>query len=152
MRLSPLALGIGAGLALLLATAPLVGGALGDLAAARERRARAVQAAALPERPAAIVAKGDALDAPDAAAGRAAIMARIQRLARAGGVLVEETSAAAAPEGLVALRVRVSGAEKAVVALADAFERERPLMRLRSWRVEPVAGGVRLSGDAVAAQ
>lgn len=152
MRLPPLALGIGAGLASLLATAPLVGDALGDLAAVRERRAQLTRAAVVPERPAAIVEKGHALDAPDAAAGRAAMMARIQRLARAGGVLVEETSAITAPDGLVALRVRVSGAEKAVVALADAFERERPLMRLRSWRVEPVAGGVRLSGEAVAVQ
>jgi hypothetical protein len=44
-------------------------------------------------------------------------------------VLVEETSAADAPEGLVALRVRASGAEKAVLALADAFERE-PALRI----------------------
>lgn len=152
MKPSPLALGIGTGLALLLATAPLVGDALGDLAAARERRAQAARVAALPDRPAAIVEKGNALDVPDAAAGRAAMMARVQRLSKAGGVLVEETSAATAPDGLVALRVRVSGAEKAVIALAEAFERERPLMRLRSWRVEPVAGGVRLSGEAVAVQ
>ena len=28
---------------------------------------------------------------------------------------------------------------------------DTPLVRLRSWRVEPVAGGVRLTGEAVAA-
>ena len=78
-------------------------------------------------------------------------MARIQRLAKAGGLLVEETAAAAAPAGVIALRLRVSGAEKAVVAFTDAFERDTPLVRLRSWRVEPVAGGVRLTGEAVAA-
>lgn len=152
MRLSPLLLGIGAGLAMLLATAPLVGDALGDLARARERRAQVARLAATPQQPVMIVGKANTLDAPDAAAGRAAMMARIQRLAKAGGVLVEETSAAEAPDGLVALRVRASGAEKAVVALADAFEREQPLMRLRSWRVEPVAGGVRLTAEAVAVQ
>lgn len=152
MRPSPLALGIGTGLALLLATAPLTGDALGDLATARERRAQMARAAALPERPVPIVEKGSALGVPDAAAGRAAMMARLQRLAKAGGVLVEETAAAAAPEGVAALRVRVSGAEKAVVALADGFEREQPLMRFRSWRIEPVAGGVRLTGEAVAVQ
>jgi hypothetical protein len=79
-------------------------------------------------------------------------MARLQRFAKAGGVLVEETNAVDAPDGLVALRVRVSGAEKAVLALADAFEREQPLMRFRSWSIVPVAGGVRLSAEAVAVQ
>jgi len=152
MRPSPLLLGVGAGLIGLLILSPLTGAALDDLAAARAQRAQMAQAAALPEHQAPILAKDNALGAMDAAAGRAAMMARVQRLAKAGGVLVEETSVAPAPDGLVALRVRVSGAEKAVVALADAFERERPLMRLRSWRVEPVAGGVRLTGEAVAVQ
>jgi len=53
---------------------------------------------------------------------------------------------------VAALRIRVSGAEKAVVALADALERGRPLMRMRSWRIEPIPeGGVRLIGEVVAA-
>ncbi|NIJ20771.1 hypothetical protein FHS95_002463 [Sphingomonas naasensis] len=152
MRPSPLVPGIGAGLVMLLVTAPLTGDALGDLAGARERRAQIAREATAPAQAIPIVEKASRLDAPDAAAARAMMMARIQRLARAGGVLVEETSAAEAPDGLAALRIRVSGAEKAVVALADAFEREQPLMRLRSWRIEPVAGGVRLTGDAVAVQ
>lgn len=150
MRPSPLLFGIGAGLVGLLLLLPFTGTALGDLAAARMQHTRTMQVAALPERQAPILAKGSALDAMDAAAGRAAMMARVQRLAKAGGVLVEETSAADAPEGLVALRLRVSGAEKAVLALADAFERERPLMRFRSWTLEPIAGGVRLTAEAVA--
>ncbi|KRC79090.1 hypothetical protein [Sphingomonas sp. Root241] len=152
MRPSPLLFGIGAGLIGLLALSPFTGAALGDLAVERAQHARIVQAAALPARQAPILARGSALDAMDAAAGRAAMMARIQRLAKAGGVLVEETSAADAPEGLVALRVRASGAEKAVLALADAFERERPVMRFRSWTLEPIAGGVRLTAEAVAAR
>jgi hypothetical protein len=110
------------------------------------------RAAALPERQPPILATGAALNAADPAAGRAAMMARVQRLAKAGGVLVEETSAAEAPEGLVALRIRASGAEKAVLVFADAFERERPLMRFRSWTLEPIAGGVRLTAEAVAAR
>lgn len=152
MRLPPLLLGIGAGLVGLLALWPPTSAALGDLAAARAKQARLEQAAALPERRAPILAKGAALGAADTAAGRAAMMARVQRLAKTGGVLVEETSAADAPEGLVALRVRASGAEKAVLALADAFERERPLMRFRSWTLKPIAGGVRLTAEAVAAR
>lgn len=152
MRPSPLLFGIGAGLVGLVVLSPFTGAALGDLAAARAQHARIVQAAVLPERRAPILAKGSALDAVDAAAGRAAMMARVQRLAKAGGVLVEETSAADAPEGLVALRLRASGAEKAVLAFADAFERERPLMRFRSWKLEPIAGGVRLTAEAVAAR
>lgn len=152
MKPSPLLLGVGAGLIGLLVLSPLTGAALDDLAVARAKHARLTQAAALPEHQAPVLAKGSALDAMDVAAGRAAMMARVQRLAKTGGVLVEETSAADAPEGLVALRVRASGAEKAVLALADAFERERPLMRFRSWTLEPITGGVRLTAEAVAAR
>ena len=145
-------MGAGAGVVLLALLTPVTGRALGELAAARAARLQSAQVAAQPERRVPIVADGLALAAPDAAAGRAAMMARVQRLGKAGGVLVEETSAIEAPDGLVALRVRVSGAEKAVLALADAFEREQPLMRFRRWSIEPVAGGVRLSGEAVAVQ
>lgn len=148
----PLLFGFGGGLVGLLLLSPLTDAALGELAAARAKHAGLEQVTALPERQAPILAKGAALGAADAAAGRAAMMARVQRLAKTGGVLVEETSAVEAPEGLVALRVRASGAEKAVLALADAFERERPLMRFRSWTIEPIAGGVRLTAEAVAAR
>ncbi|TGX54249.1 hypothetical protein E5A73_09055 [Sphingomonas gei] len=152
MRVPPLALGTGAGLLVLALLAPATGTALGELAAARTARSQLALAAAQPERRTPLAAAGVALGAPDAAAGRAAMMARLQRLAKAGGVLVEETSGMEAPQGLVVLRVRVSGAEKAVFALADAFEREQPLMRFRRWSIEPVAGGVRLAAEAVAVQ
>lgn len=147
----PLWLGVGTGFAVLLALAPPIGTALGTLAAARGEHALLAAQAARPDAELAVVEPGSALEAADAAGARAAIMARIQRLAKAGGLLVEETAAAAAPAGVIALRLRVSGAEKAVVAFTDAFERDTPLVRLRSWRVEPVAGGVRLTGEAVAA-
>lgn len=151
MKAPPLWLSIAGGLVAVLALAPATGTALGQLASARGERVRLEAAAAQPGSANRIVAEGMGLGVADAAAGRAAMMARIQRLARTGGVLVEETSAAEAPEGLAALRVRVSGAEKAVLALADRFERERPLVRLTTWRIEPVNGGVRLTGKAVAA-
>lgn len=152
MRLPPLAIGSGVGLGIALLLAPATGTALGRLASARAERARLAALATEPVPPPALAAPGLALGAPDPAAGRSAIMARVQTLAKAGGVLVEETSAARAPAELVALRIRVSGTEKAVVAFADALERARPLMRLRSWRVEPVpGGGVRLTGEAIAA-
>ena len=146
-----LVLGAGAGLLAVLALAPSTGTVLGELAAARAKRAELTAAAAAPERVAPIVASGLAIRAADPAAARAAMMARIQRLAKAGGILVEETGAVAVPEGLAGLRVRVSGAEKAVLAFAEAFERESPLMRLRRWRLEPVPGGIRLTGDAIGA-
>lgn len=148
----PLVWGTAAGLAGLLALSPFTGKALGDLATARAQRAEMARAAALPERNPPILPNGAALNAADPAAGRAAMMARVQRLAKAGGVLVEETGAAEAPEGLVALRIRASGAEKAVLVFADAFERAQPLMRFRSWRLEPMTGGVRLTAEAVAAR
>lgn len=152
MKLSPITIGAGAGLLVALLLAPATGTALGKLAAARAEHARLAALAAAPAANPALVAPGLSLGTADVAAGRAAIMARVQGLAKAGGVLVEETSAAQAPDALAALRIRVSGAEKAVVAFADAFERARPPMRLRSWRLEPIpGGGVRLIGEAVAA-
>lgn len=151
MKLPPLALGVAAGLVLALLAAPLTGTALGKLATARAERDALGAAARAPARSAAILAPGLAIPAQDAAAARAAILARVQALAKAGGVLVEETNALEVPPGLAALRIRVSGAEKAVVALADALERERPMVRFRAWQLVPIAGGVRLTGEAVAA-
>jgi hypothetical protein len=152
MKLPPMAIGAGAGLALALLLAPATGTALGDLAAARAEHARLAAEAARPASPPPLLAPGLSLGARDEAAGRAAILLRVRALAQAGGVLVEEMAVAPAPAGVVALRIRVSGAEKAVVALADALERGKPLMRMRSWRIEPIpGGGVRLIGEVVAA-
>ncbi|MBQ1496809.1 MAG: hypothetical protein IIZ38_00700 [Sphingomonas sp.] len=151
-RLPPMAIGGIAGLAVALLLAPATGTALGELAAARAEHARLAALAARPAAPPPLLAPGLGLHLADAAAGRAAILSRVRALARSGGVLVEEASTAQAPAGVAALRIRVSGAEKAVVALADALERGRPLMRMRSWRIEPIPeGGVRLIGEVVAA-
>lgn len=151
MRVPPLVYGVGAGLVLALIAAPFTGAALGVLSKARAEREVLAAAARAPVGDVAVMAPGLAIGASDTAAGRAAIMARVQALAKSGGVLVEETSAVEVAPGLAALRIRVSGAEKAVVALADGLERGRPLVRLRSWQLVPIPGGVRLSGEAVAA-
>ncbi|HEX8302631.1 hypothetical protein [Sphingomonas sp.] len=152
MRWPPIAIGAGAGLLVALLLAPATGTALGKLATARAEHARLAGLAASPALNTPMVAPGLALAVGDIAAARAAMMTRVQTLARSGGVLVEETSAAQAAEGLAALRIRVSGAEKAVIALADGVERARPMMRLRRWRVEPISGGgVRLTGEMVTA-
>ncbi|WP_137863412.1 MULTISPECIES: hypothetical protein [unclassified Sphingomonas] len=151
-KLPPIAVGGIAGLVAALLLAPAAGTALGDLAKARAERARIAALAARPAAPPPLLAPGLGLNVADAAAGRAAILARVHALARSGGVLVEEASVAPVPAGVAALRIRVSGAEKAVVVLADALERGRPLMRMRSWRIEPIPeGGVRLIGEVVAA-
>ena len=45
-----------------------------------------------------------------------------------------------------------TGLENEDIALADAIERERPLLRFQRWRVEPAeGGGVRLSGVLIGA-
>ncbi len=152
MKVPPLVVGIGAGIAALALLTPATGRALVELKAARGAHAQLAQFAAQPQRQVPIVDATLRLAAPDPAAGRAAIMARLQRLAKTGGVLVEESNAIEAPPRLVLLRVRISGAEKAVLAFVDAFERELPLMRFRRWSIEPVAGGVRLAGEVVAVQ
>ncbi|WP_213981723.1 hypothetical protein [Sphingomonas sp. dw_22] len=136
---------------LALIAVPFTDTALGVLSKARAEREVLAAAARAPVGDVAVMAPGLAIGASDTAAGRAAIMARVQALAKSGGVLVEETSAVEVAPGLAALRIRVSGAEKAVVALADGLERGRPLVRLRSWQLVPIPGGVRLSGEAVAA-
>ncbi|MES2988802.1 MAG: GspMb/PilO family protein, partial [Pseudomonadota bacterium] len=128
------------------------GDAIGKLATARAEHARLAAIAASPAPNQPLLTAGLEVRAADIAAARAAMMQRVQSLAKASGVLVEETSAVPAAPGLAALRIRVSGAEKAVVALVDSVERAKPLMRLRRWRLDPVAGGgIRMTGDLVVA-
>ncbi len=153
MKLPPIVIGGVAGLAVALLLAPATGTALGELAAARTERAKLAALAVRPVAPPPLLAPGLGLHSADAAAGRVVILSRVRALARSGGVLVEEAAVAPAPAGVAALRIRLSGAEKAVVALIDALERGKPLMRLRTWRIEPIpeGGGVRLIGEVVAA-
>lgn len=151
MKGPPLAWGVAGGVAALLVLSPFTADALGKLDAARTVRARLAQDARQPEAAAPLLKPGLALEAPDEPAARALILARIAGLSKAGGVLVETVNPLPMPNGSAAVRLRVSGAEKAVLAFADALERQRPVMRLRAWRVEPIGdGGVRLSGEVLA--
>ncbi|MBR0551018.1 hypothetical protein [Stakelama marina] len=99
-----------------------------------------------------LIAGNKVLRAASARAARAAIGNRVRGLANRGGVLVEAMGAGGdAGEGLAAVSVRLSGNEKAVIALADAIERGDPVMRFGSWRIRAIADGtVRLQGVLVA--
>jgi hypothetical protein len=143
MKLDPMLAGIAGGLAAALLIAPFTGTALGKLAEARAARVQ-LQLALAASVDAPLVA--DDLAVTDSAA----LATRIRTLAKQGGVLVE---AADPHDGrdLARVRLRVSGAEKAVIALADALERGTPLVRLRAWRIDALDGGsIRLAGEAVA--
>ncbi|WP_066720917.1 hypothetical protein [Sphingomonas pituitosa] len=149
MNRRPILSGLLAGLLLAALLAPWTGAALGALAKARATRTALMASAATPAadvpvlRPELAFARGTAA---------AAVRTRVERLARGGGVLVETVRTAAAPAPLVMVELRLSGPEKAVLALADALERERPLVRFRTWRIVPAeGGGVRLSGTLVGA-
>lgn len=146
MRLPPLAIGVGAGLLVAVLLAPATGTALGALASARTERATlAAQIAGPQGSPPPLLVSGLTLggDAPSLAAN-------IRERARSGGVLVEALADASSPGRLVVLRLRLSGPEKAVLALADSLERDAPLVRLRGWRLAGIEGGVRLTAEAVA--
>lgn len=144
MKPPPLAIGAGAGLLLAALLAPATGTALGKLGAARAERAQLTAQLAGPQSaPAPLLVSGLSGDTTQ-------LVATIRERARSGGVLVEEASDVSPPGRLVVLRLRLSGPEKAVVALADALERDTPLIRLRGWRLAGIDGGVRLTGEAVA--
>ena len=146
MKAPPLAIGVGAGLLAAALLAPATGTALGNLAAARaERAALTAQLAGPQGPPPPLLVSGLALGG-DAAS----LAANIRERARSGGVLVEAIANASGPDRLVVLQLRLSGPEKAVLALADSLERDAPLVRLRGWRLAGIEGGVRLTGEAVA--
>ena len=143
MRIDPILAGIVGGLAAALLLAPFTGTALGKLAEARSARVQYQQALA------------GSVDAPLVADDQiitdaAALAARIRATAKQGGVLVEAAEARTGRD-LATVRLRLSGPEKAVIALADALERGKPLVRFRAWRMDALDGGnVRLGGEAVA--
>lgn len=142
MKPPPLAIGAGAGLLLALLLAPATGTALGKLATARAERTKLAHIVAAPEiARTSLVAPGLALSGD--------LASNIRERARSGGVLVEEATQVSS-ETLVIVRLRLSGPEKAVVALADSLERDAPLVRLHGWRLVAIEGGVRLTGEAIA--
>jgi hypothetical protein len=125
--------------------------AIEELNGLRRERSRLEQAASQPRADAALVVPGLAVPGGNLAAARWAMAVRVRELSRSGGVLVEELRAAPGGPGLATVRLRVSGPEKAVIALADTIEREAPLMRLVRWRIEAIDTGVRLEGELVGA-
>lgn len=144
-----LAAGSGGGLLAALLLAPATGTALGELARARAARAAA---AAPMSAPPALVAPGLRVAAASEAEARRVLANRIRTLSASSGVLTEQVAPLRGGAGLVRLRVRLSGPQKAVVALIERLEREAPLMRLRGWEVRALAdGGLRVDGEAVGA-
>jgi hypothetical protein len=148
MKLPPLAFGVGAGLVVAALLAPAAGTALGKLGAVRTERAQLAAQLAVPQG-----AQPPLLVSGLALSGDAAqLAATIRERARSGGVLVEEVTNVSPAGRLAVLRFSLSGPEKAVLALADALERDAPLVRLRGWKLAGIEGGVRLTGEAVAAR
>lgn len=149
MRGRPILLGLSAGLVLAAVLALRTGEALGALASARATHAAVAAARTAPRQDSSLLRSDLTFPARDAST---VIRQRVERLARGGGVLVEAIGPVAEPAPLVALSLQLSGPEKAVLALADAIERERPLLRFQRWRIQPAeGGGVRLRGVLVGA-
>lgn len=153
MNRATLIAGIVGGVAAVALLAPATGTALGELERARTAVAEARATVRAPVR-AVVPLTAANLRAPGGseAVAASALADRVRRLAAEGGVLVEQAARAPGGEGLVKLQLRLSGPDKAVVALTDRIEREAPLLRFASWRASALAGGgLRVEGEAVAA-
>ncbi|WP_447724133.1 GspMb/PilO family protein [Sphingomonas koreensis] len=153
MNRATLIAGIGGGLVAVALLAPATGTALGKLARARGAVAEARTAVRAPARaPVPLTAAGLRAPGGNEAAAAGALAARVRKLAAEGGVLVEQAARVPAGEGVAKLQLRLSGPDKAVVALVDRIEREAPLLRFAAWRATALPGGsVRIEGEAVAA-
>lgn len=153
MNRATLMAGVGSGLAVVALLAPATGTALGKLSRARTGLIEARAAVSAPVRaPVPLTAAGLRAPGGNEAAAAGAIAARVRKLAAEGGVLVEQAGHVPAGEGLVKLHLRLSGPDKAVVALTNRIEHEAPLLRFAAWRVSALAGGgLRVEGEAVAA-
>lgn len=153
MNRATLIAGVGSGLASVVLLAPATGTALGKLGRARDAVAEARVAVSAPARaPVPLTAAGLRATGGTEAAAAGALTARVQKAAADGGVLVEQASRVPGAEGLVKLHLRLSGPDKAVVALMDRIEREAPLLRFAAWRASALpGGGLRIEGEAVAA-
>jgi hypothetical protein len=128
--------------------------ALSELQHARTVRADMAAWADAPGRARApLVPAGLAMPAEGAGPAAVALARRLREQARAGGVLIEDVAAQPAPGGgLAAVRFSASGSEKGVLALADAIERQPPVVRLARWKLSALPGGqLRLEAEAVGA-
>jgi hypothetical protein len=145
----PLVTGAAVGVVGALVLAIPASDAVRDMVAARADRARTAEIAAGPTPSRAIVADGQALAAPDAAAAADALARLVRERAGRAGLLVEQAAGVPSP-GLARVRIAVSGGEDAVVGFADALERGRPLVRFDRWSMAARGGGVTLQGEVVA--
>lgn len=153
MRRMGVALGLGGGaLAAALLTPPAIE-SVRALWLVRDARATlAAQAAAPVKISKLVVAPGLAIRARDGDSAARLLAADVRAGAARAGVLVEALVPAAPRPGIVTLKMRLSGSEKAVIAMIDAVERGTPLARFRDWRMSALAGGgVRVEGELVAA-
>ncbi|MFL9842647.1 hypothetical protein ABS767_16875 [Sphingomonas sp. ST-64] len=153
MRIGTIAAGLAGGaLCWLLLVQPMVA-AVGDLSVARQARTDLTARLAAPvDAPPPIAAPGAALQAGTRIAATRAMADQVRRAAAGAGVLVEALGATQTGPGLAGVRARLSGPDKAVIALVDQIERDTPLMRFRDWRATAIAdGGVRIEGEMVAA-
>lgn len=125
-----------------------------DLADARGERVVVEAELARPApSPAPLLSGAQALTAPDAAAARGAMAQAVRRAARGQALLVEELAPAPAfGPRTAAVRLSVSGGDKAVLAVMDALEGVAPAARFQAMSVEALpGGGLRLKGTWVAA-
>jgi hypothetical protein len=152
MTRATLIAGAAGGLLAVLLLAPATGTALGELSRARAARAEAAAFDTRSPTSLPLVAPALRIVAPNEAEAARALASRVRTLAAQGGVLVEQAQGVRGSAGLARLRLRLSGPDKAVIALADRLERDAPLLRLRSWQITALGdGGLRLDGEAVAA-
>lgn len=148
-----LAAGLGIGLVAVAALALPMAEALSDLWSARQQRADFEARLAAPAPAVApLTVPSLAIAAGDRATASRRLAQQLRARAASAGVLVETLAPSAPIPGLVTLQVRMSGPEKAVIALTGEIERGTPLIRFRSWKVAALSdGGVRVEGEVVAA-
>lgn len=153
MSRAPLVAGLGGGLAAAALLAVPTAQALSELWSARQHRANLEASLAAPVPPAGrLTAPELAIAAGNRASATRRFAQQVRARAASAGVLVETLAPTGRMSGLITLRVRLSGPEKAVVALTHEIERGTPLTRFRSWEVQALnGGGVRVEGELVAA-
>lgn len=150
MTRAALFLGLGIGASAMALLAPATGTALGELRRARGERLAAAAVREPASARVALLASTLRLSARDESGARRAFAAQVRELAARGGVLVEQLRPLPGGAGLVRMQLRLSGRDKAVIALVDQLERGTPLIRFDRWRAVALGeDGVRIEGEAV---
>jgi hypothetical protein len=146
---------IGAIIASLLLAPALWGQARGAVVALDRLRqitaTLAVEAAAPPIGPTALIAGGRPL-ADDAAGARRALADRLRIAAGRSGVLLEQIAPGGSAAPIISVAIVASGSEAALIDFARAIEGRDPLVRFSRWRITSGedAGSLRLEASAVA--